>query len=143
MPMRPPKPCPAPGCNQLVASGHCLEHARRKRAAFKALDENRRFYSSARWQKLRNWFLRRNPICASCGRIAKVVDHRLAIKDGGESTAESNLQALCNDCHQRKRGQESHHLRGGESQSLLPRAPDRPPSHIGSAAKSEKIFGDD
>jgi 5-methylcytosine-specific restriction endonuclease McrA len=69
-----------------------------------------------------------------------VVDHIIAIKDGGDALNEANLQSLCNRCHQRKRGQESHHARGGAVKSLGPLVPDRHPSLTDTAAKFEEIF---
>jgi 5-methylcytosine-specific restriction protein A len=137
---RPPKPCPVPGCQTLVAEGYCVQHAKHKRALYKSRDENRKFYSSSRWQTLRGWFIRRNPLCAICMRPAHVVDHKLAIKDGGDAMTESNLQSLCNICHQRKRGQEAHHIRLGGSKSLQPLPLDRQPRHTDTAAKSGEIF---
>jgi 5-methylcytosine-specific restriction endonuclease McrA len=69
-----------------------------------------------------------------------VVDHILAMKDGGEALNDNNLQSLCNSCHQRKRGQEAHHIRGGGVKSLGPLVPDRHPSLADTAAKFEEIF---
>ena len=57
----------------------------------------------ATWQKLRRMFLRRNPVCDECWRVATEVHHRLAKRDGGADDFE-NLQALCKQCHSRKTG---------------------------------------
>lgn len=140
MPRRPLKPCTVPGCSRLVVVGCCELHARRKRAFYKVQDENRVFYSSAQWQRLRGWFIRRNPVCLHCLRPAEVVDHIIAIKDGGEALNEANLQSLCNPCHQRKRGQEAHHVRVGGVKSLEAPVPDRRSSLADAAAKSVDIF---
>lgn len=140
MPRRPLKPCTFPGCSRLVEKDCCHLHARSKRSFYKAQDENRGFYSSGKWQRLRGWFIRRNPVCVLCRRPAKVVDHILAIKDGGDALNDNNLQSLCNICHQRKRGQEAHHIRGGGVKSLGPLVPDRHPNLADTAAKFEKIF---
>ncbi len=140
MPRRPLNPCAFPGCSQLVEKGYCDLHARSKRSFYKAQDENRSFYSSGKWQRLRGWFIRRNPVCVWCLRPAEVVDHILAMKDGGEALNDNNLQSLCNSCHQRKRGQEAHHIRGGGVKSLGPLVPDRHPSLADTAAKFEEIF---
>lgn len=40
--------------------------------------------------------------CAKCGSTRRLeVDHRLALRDGGEDVAD-NLQILCHDCHAKK-----------------------------------------
>lgn len=140
MPRRPLKPCTFPGCSRLVEKDCCDLHARIKRSFYKARDENRGFYSSVKWQRLRGWFIRRNPLCVLCLRPAEVVDHILAIKDGGEALSDANLQSLCNRCHQRKRGQEAHHIRGGGVKSLGASAPDRHPNLTNTAAKFEDVF---
>jgi 5-methylcytosine-specific restriction protein A len=140
MPRRPLKPCTFPGCSRLVERDCCDLHARSKRSFYKAQDENRGFYSSVKWQRLRGWFIRRNPVCVLCLRPAEVVDHILAIKDGGEALSDANLQSLCNRCHQRKRGQEAHHIRGGGVKSLGASAPDRHPNLTNTAAKFEDVF---
>ena len=140
MPHRPLKPCTFPGCSRLVEKDCCDLHARSKRSFYKAQDENRGFYSSAKWQRLRGWFIRRNPLCVLCLRPAEVVDHILAIKDGGEALSDANLQSLCNRCHQRKRGQEAHHIRGGGVKSLEALVPDRHPNLTNTAAKFEDVF---
>lgn len=53
------------------------------------------------------------PLCAECnrqGRItpARVVDHITPINEGGERYDFSNLQGLCDKCHNRKSGREAH-----------------------------------
>lgn len=65
------------------------------------------FYSTQRWQKLRDWFIARNPLCAECGAVGECVDHIIQIAAGGEALAESNLQTLCDYCHNKKRQREA------------------------------------
>ena len=55
-----------------------------------------------RWRKFRAWFLSRHPVCKSCDRAAKEVDHIQPLRDGGEKYDLENLQALCKSCHSRK-----------------------------------------
>lgn len=59
-----------------------------------------------RWRRVREWFLRRNPLCVQCmveGRTtaANVVDHIL--RHTGHSDPRfwnvANLQPLCKRCH--------------------------------------------
>ena len=69
------------------------------------------FYNSGRWRKLRNRFIRENPICVeckNCGQIveAQVVDHIQPIKDGGAKLQMENLQSLCNFHHNQKTARE-------------------------------------
>lgn len=72
-------------------------------------------YNSARWKRLRLLVLRDSPLCANCHanhRIepAKVVDHIVRVRDGGEFWDIDNLQTLCQRCHNSKSGRESHGL---------------------------------
>ena len=68
---------------------------------------HKRGYGS-RWKKVRHNYLTKNPLCVIClekGKtvMAKVVDHKIAHK--GRYTLmwdESNFQALCVVCHNRK-----------------------------------------
>lgn len=56
---------------------------------------------------MRASFLYQHPLCMVCeslGRLiaAKVVDHVIPIKRGGERFDAGNLQSLCVRCHNRK-----------------------------------------
>lgn len=69
------------------------------------------FYDTQEWRKLRNWFIRANPLCNQCSRrerlvLAKVVDHIIPIEDGGEPLDVENLQSLCKPCHTAKTNKE-------------------------------------
>jgi len=72
-------------------------------------DENDKFYSTNQWKQLRDYFIKRNPICSWCDeegktKLADVVDHILPIKKGGSRTDENNLQSLCHRHHNQKSG---------------------------------------
>ncbi len=116
-------PCRKMGCPNLVRPGsgsaYCANHepppkrvrdyrkesaTRRANAIDGPLD---RFYSSARWQRLRNWFLRCNPICAHCGALGEIVDHVQPRRQGGAELDQTNLQTLCRSCHAKKTWAES------------------------------------
>ena len=43
-------------------------------------------------------YLRQHPLCAECGEPATQVHHIKTIQDGG-GNEESNLKAICFDCH--------------------------------------------
>ncbi len=71
---------------------------------------------------MRAMYLRAHPLCEKkmgtdldigCGSPATVVDHIVPINQGGESI-ESNLQSLCNRCHNRKRATVDKQRGGGQ-----------------------------
>ena len=102
------KPCPVPGCPELVSSGRCPTHTRsrdrsdawaRGTAAHRGYDWT--------WTKLRNRYIQANPLCELCDRAGKtevgmVVDHIRPLAQGGERLNAENLQTLCLSCHARK-----------------------------------------
>ena len=58
--------------------------------------ERHKIYSSSRWQKLRDYKRRRNPLCEECLRQglntpAELVDHITPIEEGGEIFDLENL----------------------------------------------------
>ena len=65
-------------------------------------------YSTQRWQRLRKHKLRENPLCELCldsGRVeaATVVDHLVAIKQGGDPFPPTcALLSVCVRCHNTK-----------------------------------------
>lgn len=61
----------------------------------------------ARWQAFSRNFRRMNPLCVECMRKgitapADVVDHIVALRQGGAKYDMDNLQPLCHQCHGRK-----------------------------------------
>ena len=67
------------------------------------MSRHHRALNQRRWQAVRRRILNRAKwTCAKCGRFAKHCDHVIALEDGGEPYAESNLQPLCFICHQVK-----------------------------------------
>lgn len=111
MPHAAPHPCIYPGCTVLVEThdSRCEKHRiqaqqesdkQRGSAAIRGYD--------TRWRAARKIFLRRNPLCAECQskgilKAAAVVDHIIPHKgDTGLFWDESNWQALCKRCHDRK-----------------------------------------
>jgi 5-methylcytosine-specific restriction protein A len=110
-PYAPAHPCGFPGCPMLVDSAHrrCEKHRieEEKEINQGRGSASRRGYN-ARWRSARNRFLLNHPLCAECqksGQItaATVVDHVVAHKgDQRLFWDESNWQALCKACHNRK-----------------------------------------
>jgi 5-methylcytosine-specific restriction endonuclease McrA len=49
------------------------------------------------------------PFCAECGRPGAVADHIVPIEAGGADLDMSNLQTLCNACHNRKHPEKGGH----------------------------------
>lgn len=111
------KPCAYPGCAQVVrGQTYCAKHQAQRNAdkVRVAIErdgreaEIRAFYMSERWRRLRKWVLSHDPLCRECGEIARVVDHIKPIKLGGARLDVTNLQPLCDGCHNRKRRREQH-----------------------------------
>lgn len=110
-----PTACQFPACPKVSWKGHyCTEHAtsinktnRETRETNDAtLRESQEFYQSTRWRKLRNWFIKQNPICLHCGRPAQEIDHIQPIRQGGSAMSVDNLQSLCTSCHAIKSNKE-------------------------------------
>lgn len=103
------KPCAAPGCPTLIDHGtaYCDGHQNK---AWKPYDRQRgtsteRGYD-ARWRKVRDAKLRRDPLCERCEdlgrtRAADLVHHIVPVEQAPHlRLADSNLQSLCVPCHQ-------------------------------------------
>lgn len=74
------------------------ERRKRKQA------NNKDFYNSVSWRRLRIQILNLDPMCAECRRNgilteANQVDHINPINQGGDALDPSNLQPLCFRCH--------------------------------------------
>lgn len=115
MPYASAKPCRVQGCPELVrdGSGYCERHKKERQRRY---DRQRgsaakRGYD-AKWRKARERFLRAHPLCAECQRAgiltpASVVDHIIPHQgDPDLFRDESNWQALCKRCHDRKTAKE-------------------------------------
>lgn len=77
--------------------------------------ENTAFYQSQRWRRVRHYYIAEHPLCEECKMRgittpARVVDHIKPINEGGDCFDISNLQALCDRCHNKKSGREAHRL---------------------------------
>lgn len=89
MPMAPPRACPV--CGRLA----CMESHQPARLRGVTL------------QQLRFRLFRAQPFCVRCHvEVAVVRDHIVPLWAGGLDV-ESNTQALCKDCHDRKTADES------------------------------------
>tara|TARA_R100000781_G_scaffold108489_2_gene73053 strand:+ start:2905 stop:3255 length:351 start_codon:yes stop_codon:yes gene_type:complete len=77
----------------------------------RASEDMRSFYNSKSWRSLRLYKIQLNPCCEICERKGltepgQEIDHRIAIRDGGEKLALHNLQTLCRSCHSSKSAKE-------------------------------------
>ena len=107
MPRRPSTPCKQSNCPNLVAYGnkYCEQHQSLHQLDAKSTSEKGYTY---RWNKARLRYLKVHPLCVRCqakGKLTKatVVDH--IIPHRGDQKLfwdESNWQALCKSCHDRK-----------------------------------------
>ena len=129
MPTRSSRICAHPGCNTVIPYGgsaycdaHRDIHNNNKTKTSRSYDvmrpERHKFYHTARWQKVRNHYIRQHPLCEICfaeGKIcmAKIVDHIIEIQDGGALTNPSNLQSLCAYHHAIKTKAEQKRREGG------------------------------
>ncbi len=104
MPRKSKRPCSHPGCPNLTEGKYCEEH--------KPFHPDRpsaesRGYNS-KWRRVRAAYLRKHPLCVIClrnGRYvqATVVDHIIPHRNRPELMwDESNFQALCKSCHDKK-----------------------------------------
>jgi len=105
VPKKPLKPCKHTGCPRLIEGTYCDEH--------KGIHSNNRANAAGRgydnrWRTARNRFLKANPLCVRCKEKSKltkatIVDHIKPHR--GDKILfwdESNWQALCKRCHDKK-----------------------------------------
>ena len=111
MPWKPQRACRVPGCGGFAEHGqYCEAHRLERMRDFNRFErdpETQAFYDSPAWKAARRKKLNEQPLCEECLRhglirAADLVDHITPIKCGGAKLAESNLQSLCNACHERK-----------------------------------------
>lgn len=122
-------PCRHPGCGALITSpGYCSkhQHIEDERLAKRKAEQDKRYnarrpehaawYKTSEWQSLRARVLRARPLCVMCeahGKVtpAKIVDHITPVAIAPDRMFdETNLQPLCQACHNQKTADER---RGG------------------------------
>lgn len=80
---------------------------RQRRGGLEPTGPNRRQYCDRKWREIRQRVLIRDVVCQSCRvKPATCVHHIQAVVEGG-SDAMSNLEGLCESCHNRRSGSES------------------------------------
>ena len=119
--INPPKPCYHPGCPYVTHATYCTIHAKQHDAAYrhKVGSSNKRGYTY-RWQKEREAYLIRNPLCEDCLnqhdviRAATEVDHIIPHKGDMRLfwDSDNNWQGLCKSCHSKKTAKEQRNNNG-------------------------------
>lgn len=111
MPSKPKHPCNKQGCKNLVSdSAYCPEHAKQKKTRNRReydstpeRIEQKRFYSSDVWRRLRKLKLHENVLCEfkGCNEVAVLVHHTKPEQEFKESRLELNsLMSLCQKHHE-------------------------------------------
>ena len=129
MPIAASRPCGHPGCGRLVGSQgrYCAAHLTDQRIGRFAdpLRGSRQAKGyGADWEKARKRVLSRDKglcqVCLAEGkyRPAKQVDHIIPKANGGTDD-DSNLQAICVECHQQKTLREAAEANRGMPQKSL------------------------
>jgi 5-methylcytosine-specific restriction protein A len=104
-------PCAYKDCPGLASPGdrfcpiHKKIETKRYNQLAKIEGKNRAYWSSARWRRIREGFLKKHPFCIVCGEAATQVDHIVPVRLGG-SDDESNLQSFCIRHHSSKTAKE-------------------------------------
>jgi 5-methylcytosine-specific restriction protein A len=110
MPLSAPHPCPVPGCPGVTRERYCEAHAVARQALRGERDSSAKRGYGYWWRRLREYILRRDPLCKNPynipGHVALStdVDHVIPKPEGADHP--SNLQGLCHSCHARKTASE-------------------------------------
>ena len=105
MPRKPKRPCSQPGCPELTHKRFCVAHAKQEARRYERYQRDpatRKRYGRA-WKRIRDRFIKVNPLCEECKRKGKLtkaqeVHHILPLARGGTHD-ESNLMSICTPCH--------------------------------------------
>jgi 5-methylcytosine-specific restriction enzyme A len=119
MPSKPLRPCTKQGCNNLTRDAYCEVHQQLKEQNRKQRNKDYNitkrdpvttgFYKTKAWELVRKQVLiRDHGLCQHCLKdkkitVADMVDHIVPVKVAWHlRLVLSNLQSLCNACHNRK-----------------------------------------
>ena len=97
--IRSKRECLYPHCGKLVDKGYCEQHKPKTDDSYRASARQRGYDTN--WEKFREQYLRKNPICTQCGALATIVHHVKPLSSGGDKYRSVNLQAVCVACHNR------------------------------------------
>ena len=87
-----------------MRSGRCEKHGRQQKQAQAERRHNEPFYNTMAWQRKRDAYRTREPLCERCiqhgrTRVADMVHHIIPISEGGSKTDWNNLMSICFECH--------------------------------------------
>jgi 5-methylcytosine-specific restriction protein A len=112
----PPKRCVHPLCNEVASHrGYCDYHKptyKKTNTDSKLKRERDKFYNTKAWTDFRIKILYKTPLCEYCQKNmvltdAEHVDHILRRSHyEGSDFDQSNIQALCKECHSHKTNRE-------------------------------------
>ena len=88
------------------------QHIPERSSSWSSYGKNTFNYHSKEWRSLRVEIIKDQPICVSCKAkglitLTKVIDHIIPVQEyKGSPLDKTNLQGLCKECDDIKRGQE-------------------------------------
>lgn len=103
MPPRAKKVCRIKGCPNIATHGAlCDKHYKEMvdKTSDNRPNSGQRGYDS-QWTAIRDNYLKYNPLCVDCGRLATDVDHIIPLSQGGTHDWD-NLAARCHRDHSKK-----------------------------------------
>ena len=107
MALRMKRPCRYPSCPELVEAGYCKAHEKYQKETARRKDRERgtrteRGYDNT-WLRLRDYILRREPLCRECRKQGMIViaEHVHHIDGDVRNRSMENLAPLCQSCHSR------------------------------------------
>ncbi|QPX75465.1 putative HNH endonuclease [Serratia phage vB_SmaS_Opt-169] len=116
LPSLPKKSCRVVSCPNLATSannGYCVEH---KNKGWEDYQDSKfgevRVYQTAEWKRARKiCFNTYHGLCANSEKTHGIrrgnnCDHIIPLSQGGEPYSQSNLQMLCDECHNTKTAKE-------------------------------------
>jgi 5-methylcytosine-specific restriction endonuclease McrA len=105
--------CSHPGCNALTRNygGRCDLHRIRHRhnVIREDRESDRVRYNNEKWRAFSQSYRRAHPLCVNfeqCGNATTLVDHITRLRLGGAQYDVSNMQPMCDSCHNKKRQEE-------------------------------------
>lgn len=102
-PRRTPRPCPSPGCPELIDPGSTLCPRGHGRKPWSTSSRTSKLSGSAQAKRARRILRRDHGICYLCGHPgANIADHVIPLAEGGADD-ENNLRAAhASPCHEAK-----------------------------------------
>lgn len=119
MSLKPLRYCTARNCNQLHRNKkYCDDHQHllNRHSNKKEVSKEQSIYNNQSWRNYSKRFRADKIVCVNfrkCAGLAELVDHIVPVEAGGSMWDESNHQAMCQACHNRKRQAESIRARYG------------------------------